>query len=98
MFGPPKDIEGQCNCRFEIADDYGDNHATMLCQLTPGHEREHEERWFYQAAGQRFEAILRWPASNTYDEEEPSPCEGCPKVDTCEGLAVCDKMGDKNGQ
>lgn len=97
MFGPPKDVEGQCNCRFEIADDEGDNHATMRCQLPPGHEGEHEERWGYMSAGQVFEAVCRWPAGNSDVDQgprSPSPCEGCPNLDTCEGCDTCEKVVD----
>lgn len=43
MFGPPKDVEGQCNATLHIADDYGDNHTTMRCQLPPSHEGVHKE-------------------------------------------------------
>jgi len=43
MFGPPKDIDGECNARLRIADDYGDNCATMRCQLEPGHDGLHRE-------------------------------------------------------
>ena len=43
MFGPPKDVEGECNARLHIGDDYGDNCATMRCGLSPGHEGLHRE-------------------------------------------------------
>lgn len=33
----------QCNAELHIADDYGDNHATMKCQLDAGHDGPHEE-------------------------------------------------------
>jgi hypothetical protein len=45
MFGPPEDIEGQCNARLEIADDYGDNVCTMRCSLSPKHEGPHKEEF-----------------------------------------------------
>ena len=45
MWGPPKDIEGKCNAELHIADDYGDNHATMKCQLAPGHAGPHREEY-----------------------------------------------------
>jgi hypothetical protein len=32
-----------CKAELEIADDYGDNHATMKCQLEKGHEGKHKE-------------------------------------------------------
>jgi len=43
--GPQKDVDGQCNDRLEIADDWGDNGATMRCQLKPGHDGPHREAY-----------------------------------------------------
>jgi hypothetical protein len=43
MFGSPEDVEGQCNAHLYISDDFGDNSATMRCQLTPNHEGPHKE-------------------------------------------------------
>ncbi len=37
--------EGECNAELHIADDYGDNHATMRCQLEPGHDGPHQEEF-----------------------------------------------------
>ena len=45
MNGPPKDVEGECNARLSIGDDYGDNHATIRCQLKPGHDGPHQEHY-----------------------------------------------------
>jgi len=45
MNGPPKDVEGKCNARLSIADDHGDNHATIRCQLPPGHIGPHQEHY-----------------------------------------------------
>ena len=45
MFGPQPDVPGTCNAQLHIADDYGDNTATMKCQLEPGHEGRHVEVW-----------------------------------------------------
>ncbi|MBD3261332.1 MAG: hypothetical protein GF334_06540, partial [Candidatus Altiarchaeales archaeon] len=45
MLGKPKDVEGQCNAWLSIADDYGDNSATVRCQLDEGHEGLHEEKY-----------------------------------------------------
>lgn len=36
-------VSGECNALLYIGDDYGDNHATMRCQLSPGHEGKHQE-------------------------------------------------------
>jgi len=45
MFGKPKDVIGQCNAHLYIGDDYGDNTATMRCQLPEGHEGRHHEQF-----------------------------------------------------
>ena len=33
----------QCNAELHIGDDYGDNRATMHCQLAIGHDGPHQE-------------------------------------------------------
>jgi hypothetical protein len=45
MFGPPEKVEGKCNNNMTIADDYGDNEATMQCKLEPGHDGPHREEY-----------------------------------------------------
>lgn len=45
MYGPKPDEPGMCNAELHIADDYGDNVATMKCQLESGHEGRHVEVW-----------------------------------------------------
>ena len=45
MWGPPKDVEGECGARLFVADDYGDNSATLRCGLEPGHEGLHMEKY-----------------------------------------------------
>jgi hypothetical protein len=47
MWGPPKDVEGECNARLHIGDDYGDNRATMRCHLPEGHEGDHREKYLF---------------------------------------------------
>lgn len=44
MFGPASDVEGDCNARLFIGDDYGDNAATMRCDLALGHDGKHREK------------------------------------------------------
>ena len=34
-----------CKAKVYIADDYGDNHATMKCQLKNGHDGPHQEEF-----------------------------------------------------
>jgi len=59
--GEPEDVEGQCNARLFIGDNYGDNHATMRCQLEPGHEGDHEEK--YGRPPQKV--TVRWEIAET---------------------------------
>lgn len=41
----PADVLGECNAHLHIGDDYGDNHATMRCQLKAGHPGLHREQY-----------------------------------------------------
>jgi len=59
MFGPPKDVEGQCNAHCYIADDYGDNHATIRCQLVPNHKGRHKE------ISREGKLIIEWEEDET---------------------------------
>jgi len=43
-----------CPETLEIGDDYGDNVATMHCQLEEGHEGRHQETFF------DGHAIIQW--------------------------------------
>lgn len=45
MLGLPEDVEGECNARLLLADDYGDNVCTMHCQLPEGHDGPHREEF-----------------------------------------------------
>ena len=46
MYGAPKDVEGDCNARLEVGDDYGDNVCTFRCKREPGHGERHREVFF----------------------------------------------------
>lgn len=65
MFGKPKDVEGDCNAKLYIGDDYGDNHATMRCQLPVGHEGEHKE--VFQRGGEPV--TITWGVDESEDED-----------------------------
>lgn len=43
--GEPDDVVGECNAHCYIADNFGDNHATMRCALPAGHEGQHCEKF-----------------------------------------------------
>lgn len=45
MFNEPKDRNNECNAHLYIADNFGDNHATIRCQLRPGHNGPHKEEF-----------------------------------------------------
>jgi hypothetical protein len=65
MYGPPKDVEGRCNARLRIGDDYSDNEATMLCQLDPGHEGPHLERYGTDPQ----EVVITWKVADDLPED-----------------------------
>lgn len=56
MSGKPEDTKGECNAHLYICDDYGDNEATICCQLPEGHEGTHCE-WFYRGEGK---VVISW--------------------------------------
>lgn len=43
--GPPKDVEGQCNARLFLGDDWGDNQCTIRCKQGPDHEGPHRDEF-----------------------------------------------------
>lgn len=45
MLGEPSDADGECNARLFIADNYGDNSASIRCQLARGHDDLHREQF-----------------------------------------------------
>ena len=57
MFGEPDDVDGECNARLFVGDCYGDNHATMRCQLAPEHDGLHREVYNSGKAG---EVTVTW--------------------------------------
>jgi hypothetical protein len=65
-YGEPQPLEGRCNARLTIGDNYGDNHATMLCQLEPGHEGLHQESYRSSVSGS---VTITW--ENDDPEVEP---------------------------
>ena len=44
-YGEPEDVEGECNNHCYIGDNFGDNHATMRCQLKINHKGNHQEQY-----------------------------------------------------
>ncbi len=65
MFGPPKDVDGECNARLEIGDDYGDNHATMRCGREPKHDGKHREAFESRHGGA---VVIEWE----HDARDPA--------------------------
>jgi len=61
--GEPEDIAGECNAHLHIGDNYGDNHATMRCQLEAGHQGDHQETW------RGGTAVVRWSGCDKETDE-----------------------------
>lgn len=57
--GEPQDVPGECNAHLYIADDFGDNHATMRCQLQEGHTGPHQESFTRISHGEN-RVLIQW--------------------------------------
>jgi len=66
MWGPPKDVEGECNAHMYLGDDYGDNRCTMRCNLPEGHDGPHQETFM------RYEqpVVILWHVDEKKKEQE----------------------------
>ncbi len=68
-FGEPEDVAGECNAKLYIGDNFGDNHATMRCQLFPGHEGRHREMYQTSVAGT---VTVEWDKDeSSFYEDDP---------------------------
>lgn len=66
MYGKPKDTPGECNAHLYIADDWGDNTATIRCQLEKGHSGLHRESFRREG-----KVIIEWEVDErSLDENE----------------------------
>jgi hypothetical protein len=65
MFGPPKDVIGECNARLYLGDDYGDNVCTIRCSRPVGHDGPHKEE-FQRGGGKPV--VITWHVDER-DEE-----------------------------
>jgi len=79
MWGEPENIDGECNARLFIGDDYGDNTSTMRCQLPPNHCGPHRERFIRESSG---EVIIFWERDErkncvTHGLSDQSSCGKC---------------------
>jgi hypothetical protein len=107
MFGSPKDVEGECNAWLFIGDDYGDNHATMRCQLPKDHDGPHKE--VYKRKG--TDVTVTWEGDDGYIcpthghveegimRKEGYPCDHCfdelPDCPSCKGTGY-NQVGDQH--
>ena len=74
-FGEPEDVDGECNAHLYIADNFGDNHATMRCGLPKGHTGHHSESFERDGAG----ACIHWERDERSSEDSDASLE--PKVE-----------------
>lgn len=72
--GEPKDVAGKCNAHLHIADNFGDNHATMRCQLPAGHSGLHQEK--YLLYGEHNVTVTWDVPCERYEEDEEEEVEG----------------------
>jgi len=71
MFGEPEDVEGECNARLYLGDNYGDGTCTIRCQQDLGHEGKHRET--FEREGE--------PVEITWVVDESAVCTLCEKRD-----------------
>lgn len=64
MFGPKSDNPGKCNAQLHLADDYGDNVATMKCQLETNHEGRHVD------ICRNGQVKIEWEGNDSYEALE----------------------------
>lgn len=62
-----ENVEGECNAQLHIADDYGDNHATMRCQLPKDHTGAHREAYSSLVGGQ---VVVMWEKDERTDGDQ----------------------------
>lgn len=76
-YGEPQDLDGRCNARLFIGDNYGDNHATFRCQLDPGHDGPHREEYNAHRGGQ---IVVTWERDERAhcDHEHERSTSDCP--------------------
>ncbi len=76
MFGEPGDVDGECNARLFLGDNYGDGTTTIRCQLAPDHEGLHKEE--FEREGH--------PVTITWTVDERVRCDhGCGQWDHAHG-------------
>lgn len=79
MFGEPKDIDGECNARLFLSDNYGDNHTTLRCQLAPDHEELHQEQCRDGTVTITWTTDGRKKCDHGCDQWEHAHDDACPK-------------------
>ena len=42
LTGEPLDVDGECNARLYLGDNFEDNHLTLRCPLLPKHNGPHQ--------------------------------------------------------
>ena len=88
MFGEPQDEEGECNARLFIGDNYGDNSATIRCQLAPDHDGVHREQFEREGGAVTITWVVderekcdhgcgRWRHAHDHDRDDERAV--CPK-------------------
>ena len=104
MGDSPKDVEGECGAWLFIADDHGDNHATMRCKLPKEHRGPHREVYM----NDDHPVMITWETDDSYlcpkhgrvafEMDDDFPCGKCyrelPDCPKCEGQGFLEKDGD----
>ncbi len=87
MWGKPEDVPGECNAHCYIADDYGDNSATIRCGRAPKHDGKHRE------AFEGRDVVVEWAE----DEREEWMCRTCGRIhDDLPSMGECVDCGSED--
>jgi len=75
-YGEPGDVPGECNAWLFIFDNFGDNHATMRCQLPEGHEGPHSERFRpdQEEKGEAYGVMVQWEGDDHHYMNRTEAC------------------------
>ena len=86
-YGEPEDVEGHCNARLYLADNHGDNHATVRCILPAGHDGPHQKNFtrdLVKADDQKQHIIITWEHDESLMCEKHGRVEGPPPCWQCQ--------------
>ena len=81
-------MSDKCGASLRIADNYGDNHSNMVCQLEAGHGGRHEISYLQDVEGNGVTVC--------WDKDERIKCAGCGTLTDPDRISSCDACIDES--